>query len=649
MRLLVMCMVIGAGSRVGDASVATWLNTQLTTCHLGPQGQVLLADASNNSATQNDSNIFDNARHMPTHFGPTTQTGNPNTAPASQPASDKSGRSNSSPRPHQPPPNPSSPAGGDNSSNRPIRKAGGQGNPDATTRGNKTNQQTQPSTPAGGANSGDQPKTGNGQDAGDGQGTRHPSAQRQTGNLPQPPAEPADTRLPAPTAHQQRHAIAELKALYRLRYKGVVNAITMSDFVSYLLAHFGADGQRPIHRYVALEMAWKLASRIGDSDDALSAIARLARHYQIKSGPLFVRAATMLAGDVPSYNAALALYNDLTSDVSLVASEHDYGSVRAMLVVAAKTAAALQMPANARSAAIEAQHFAIEQQAYATVPGDLRTLKKHPHNLGANVRLGIYYWLLGHHPLTGQAYLAFAFPADKHLIIPPGQAFASMLQAFAYVRWLDAVAAAAGREPYMKLVQRQQQLVTLSLLPDTPQAMIETLRRNGFAAALKLEKRAEHLARQSGNASLEMQSDKWDHLAERLASMHSRYKKALATLAKKPDDGPANKTVGEYLCFIKGNWHGGLLYLTYSHTPDLVAAAVADKAAPTKTAAALQLGDLWWRIGKRYEEPMRDSVLQRAVYWYKRAARNAAGPLPAAAVYRIKHMTNKLFIPNTAQ
>ncbi|NNM86825.1 MAG: hypothetical protein HKL96_13850 [Phycisphaerales bacterium] len=648
---LVVCLAIGAGSTGGDTSAATRSNLQIATCRLESQGQTLLADASNNSAGQIDSDIFDNARHLPTHFGQTTQPGNPNTAPGTQPASDKAGHSDSSPQPHQPPATPSSQAGG----NSTTGNAGGPSNSFTTGSGNQgsgpnqSNQQTQPSTLTGRANVGEQPKTGNGQNSGGGQGSTQPSAQSQASNLPHPPAEPADARLPAPTAHQQRHAIAELKALYRARYKGVVNAATMSDFVSYLLAHFGTNAQRPVHRYVALNMVWKLAARIGDSDDALGSIARLARHYQIKSGPLFVRAATMLAGDVPSYSAALALYNDLMSDVSLVATEHDYASVRAMLVVAAKTAAALQMPANAQTAAIEARHFAIEQQAYASVPDDIKTLKTHPHSLGANARLGIYYWLLGHHPVTGQAYLAFAFQADKHLIIPPGQAFASTLQAFDYLRWLDAVAAAAGRQPFINLVKRQQQLVARWLLPNTPQAMIETLRRNGFASALKLERRAAHLARESGTASVETQSDKWNRLAERLVSIHSRYERSLATLTKKPDDGPANKAVGEYLCFIKGNWHGGLLYLAYSHTPDLVAAAVADKASPTKPAAALQLGDLWWHISKRYDQPMRGAVRQRAVYWYKWAASNETTPLPATAVYRIKRMTHKLFIPTAAQ
>ena len=638
--------VIAGSAGVGEAYAVDSVNAEATTSY--PTWRVhvhtFLADASNGSA-QDDANIFDNANNVPANSGQATQPGNPNTAHSGRPASDKSGTSDGASQPHHSPPPRASHAGGGSG---PTVNGGGQGDSDTSGKGKQssgTSQGSPPSQPSpqtSGGNTSGQSNTGS-------QGITQPSAQPKGNNLPHPPTEPADTRLPVPTAHEQQQAIADLKALYRTRYRGVVNAATMSDFEIYLLAHYGSDAQHPVHRYVALNMAWKFAARIGDSDNALGAIARLARHYQIKSGPMFVRTANMLAGDVPSYTAALALYNDLTSDVSVAAAEHDYASAHAMLVVAAKTAAALQMPANVRTAVIEARHYAIKQQAYATVAADIKKLKKHPHNLGANARLGIYYWLLDHHPITGQAYLAFAFPADKHLIIPPGQAFASPLQAFDYLHWLDAVAAAAGRHPFIDLVHHQQQVVERWLLPNTPQAMIEALRRKGFSAALKLEKHAAQLAHRSGIASLKMQSEEWNRLAERLVSIHFRYKRSLTTLTQKPDDGPANKAVGEYLCFIKGNWHGGLLYLTYSRTPDLVAAAIAEKASPTKPAAALKLGDLWWHIGKSYDEPMRTAVLQHAVHWYKWAASNEKTPLPAEAVYRIKRMTNKLFIPTAVQ
>jgi hypothetical protein len=100
-------------------------------------------------------------------------------------------------------------------------------------------------------------------------------------------------------------------------------------------------------------------------------------------------------------------------------------------------------------------------------------------------------------------------------------------------------------------------------------------------------------------------------------------KTILETLAKNPDDGPANLEMGQFLCFIKGSWDLGLRFLVKGSDPALKAIAEKELAQPPDSLAA---GDAWWELGEKEKNPGRKERLQaRAVLHYAIALPQSTG------------------------
>ena len=141
--------------------------------------------------------------------------------------------------------------------------------------------------------------------------------------------------------------------------------------------------------------------------------------------------------------------------------------------------------------------------------------------------------------------------------------------------------------------------------------------RNSAAAAL-YAKRAQDLAL-LGRATAR---------AKEVSDLRARFeklKKARETLAANPDDGAANLTLGQFLCFMKGDWDKGLELLEKS--PDLLFGALAKKerASPGDPAGQMAVGDGWWDLSEKESSPAKENLKQHACVWYARAAGSLTG------------------------
>jgi hypothetical protein len=103
-------------------------------------------------------------------------------------------------------------------------------------------------------------------------------------------------------------------------------------------------------------------------------------------------------------------------------------------------------------------------------------------------------------------------------------------------------------------------------------------------------------------------------------------KKSLETLAKNPEDGPANLEMGQFLCFLKSSWDLGLRFLAKGSDPSLKSAAEKEIAVPTGSADQAALGDAWWDLADKIRIPgAKEKIQARALYWYEAALSTASG------------------------
>jgi hypothetical protein len=87
-------------------------------------------------------------------------------------------------------------------------------------------------------------------------------------------------------------------------------------------------------------------------------------------------------------------------------------------------------------------------------------------------------------------------------------------------------------------------------------------------------------------------------------------KGALQTLARNFEDPGANGEVGQFLCFVKGNWEVGLRFLLKSSDPALKVLAEKEQVGSPAPADQAAIGDGWWDLAEREKSPLRKGRIQ---------------------------------------
>lgn len=86
-------------------------------------------------------------------------------------------------------------------------------------------------------------------------------------------------------------------------------------------------------------------------------------------------------------------------------------------------------------------------------------------------------------------------------------------------------------------------------------------------------------------------------------------KAVLQTLARTPDDPSANQEMGQYLCFIKGNWDLGLRFMVKGPDAGLKSLAEKELALPTSPADQASVADGWYDLSEKEKLPSRKTQL----------------------------------------
>jgi hypothetical protein len=145
----------------------------------------------------------------------------------------------------------------------------------------------------------------------------------------------------------------------------------------------------------------------------------------------------------------------------------------------------------------------------------------------------------------------------------------------------------------------------------------ELLSADDYVTAARVLTALQPLA--AGNQAMAVYRERGRQLAEmRLAWEHTEA--ASEHLKKNAMDPAANAAVGEFLCFVKGDFEHGLPALARSDDPAVHAAATRDLAGGSAPSQQIAIGDGWWDLAERAARDMlKTGMQQRAAYWYARA------------------------------
>src|SRR5262249_12995414 len=159
-----------------------------------------------------------------------------------------------------------------------------------------------------------------------------------------------------------------------------------------------------------------------------------------------------------------------------------------------------------------------------------------------------------------------------------------------------------------------------AVLESTLAVLHEAIEADNYDDAEQLAKVAEATARAIGDPLAAIQFSGKE--VNRLKTKYAAIKPALATLAREPKDPEANRLVGSFRCFQKGDWERGLALLALGDDAKLRELAEKDQAAPMAADAQTDLGDGWWQLARKETGTVKANLQQRACYWFRRALRD---------------------------
>ncbi|HZK81142.1 MAG TPA: hypothetical protein VFC46_08755 [Humisphaera sp.] len=153
----------------------------------------------------------------------------------------------------------------------------------------------------------------------------------------------------------------------------------------------------------------------------------------------------------------------------------------------------------------------------------------------------------------------------------------------------------------------------------------EAVAAGRFDLAAKLAVQAETQAKTSRDVALYNDAHAKADEAQAALREAQKVKIAQEKLKQHPDDPGANLVVGKFLCFVKGDWEGGLHSLSHGSDRTLAAVAALDVANPSDPKAQLAVGDAWSALSQNPKVGVKIGAARRAAYWYRKAVPGLSG------------------------
>ncbi len=149
--------------------------------------------------------------------------------------------------------------------------------------------------------------------------------------------------------------------------------------------------------------------------------------------------------------------------------------------------------------------------------------------------------------------------------------------------------------------------------------------RDDLDMAAQFAKLATTAVRRAKDPSLNRDVLERSREIEHLKGRFALVAKAMETLSSDADNAEANRAVGEWDCFVKGDWENGLPYLAKGSRKDLAALANRELAKPAAAKDQVAVADAWWALAEKERTDSKRMYHARAVHWYEQALPNLSG------------------------
>jgi hypothetical protein len=183
----------------------------------------------------------------------------------------------------------------------------------------------------------------------------------------------------------------------------------------------------------------------------------------------------------------------------------------------------------------------------------------------------------------------------------------------------------------------QHEAFTGDLLP----LVHANIRADRFALARRLTELLMHSATVARKPKLAIAAERLAADVEQLAAEHGRLAEPLAR-NKAAQAKPADKlALGQFYCFLKGDWSTGLPFLEGGGDGPTSQLAADELAGPTEAADQLKLADAWWAHAETVDGLQARRLRQHAAAWYQKALPQLAGLSAARAKRSIEAASNE--------
>jgi serine/threonine-protein kinase len=166
--------------------------------------------------------------------------------------------------------------------------------------------------------------------------------------------------------------------------------------------------------------------------------------------------------------------------------------------------------------------------------------------------------------------------------------------------------------------------------------MDQALEQNDFNVAASAGKVAVSEAGRARDKDSVQQARARTRELEQAMKAFAQVEEATVTLKQKPDDPEANRTVGRYECFVKGDWEKGLAKLARGPEGPIRSLALSEISDPKRASEQITLADGWWDLAEKEFGAVRKNMQLRAARWYRIAAPNTSGLVRGKVDKRLK-------------
>jgi len=211
-------------------------------------------------------------------------------------------------------------------------------------------------------------------------------------------------------------------------------------------------------------------------------------------------------------------------------------------------------------------------------------------------------------------------------------------------RVFDVDAMSMKNAAFMAVGKNAKTPAELSALSKAQLELIDDLiAADQYDAADKSATAALQNAKRAGDAGLAVRATTSSKEVAEAKAKFQAMKNALQTLAKSPEDPGSNSQMGQFLCFVKGNWDLGLRFVIKGSDATLKSLAEKELALTALETDRVPLADGWYDLADKEKSPLcRKQMTAHAAAVYESALPGATGLVRTKIEKRLSELTAKL-------